>query len=96
MSFYGAFIRSRGKYKGYQPNPKLGNIRPDLALKMNNGKFLVIEIELFNKVSKEKITKIHNKLEDLPHDIWIVSKWQSNKRDGRVNINDIKKLSNYY
>lgn len=89
-------IALRGKYIAFKRNARLENCEVDLAVKMNNGKFIIIEIELFNKVTKGKIRKIKENLSHISHDLWIVTKWQSNSKEGRININEIKKISNYY
>lgn len=91
-------IALKGLYndKDYEPTPILGRIKPDLAVKLKNGRYAIFEIELFNKASKEKLSKIHKELSDLPHDIWIVSKWASDRRKGRININELERLRNYY
>lgn len=83
-------------YTAYEVMPKLGKTRPDLAVKLKNGRYAIFEIELFNKVKKEKLTKMHKELADIKHDIWIVSKWQSNSKAGRVGITELEKIRNYY
>ncbi|MHC1722722.1 MAG: hypothetical protein AB9836_05905 [Aminipila sp.] len=91
-------IALKGLYndKDYEVMPKLGKTRPDLAIKLKNGRYAIFEIELFNKVKKEKLSRMHKELADVKHDIWIVSKWQSNSKIGRVGITELHRIRNYY
>lgn len=94
-----------GKYKGYKrpKKPIAKHLQPDLIVQLKNGKYLMFEIEIFNKVSDKRIEYICKTIEDMSMDcdLWIVSKRQSATRPcgvykGKIGIEDIKKLCYYY
>lgn len=96
-------IALKGKYKTFKRNMDIGKSEVDLVTVLNNNKYLIFEIEIFNKVSKSKLDYISNTIQgNIDGDIWIVSQWHSNTREkavaykGRVKIEEIKKISNYY
>jgi len=88
-------IALRGKYKAFKRNANLEHCQVDLAIRLKNGKMVIFEIERFNRVTKEKQTKIKQDVAE-PYDLWIVTARQSDGGKGRINYNDIKKVSNYY
>lgn len=89
-------IALRGKYKASQRNVKVGTCEVDLVVKLNTGKYVLFEIEIFNKVSKGKIQKIKAGMEELSYDLWIISRWASDKRRGKITIDRITEISNLY
>lgn len=94
-------IALMGKYKAFQRNYNIGKSQVDLVVVLNNKKYLLFEIEIFNKVSKEKLTNLEKELQGINADIWIVSQWQNDTRKagaykGKVKIEEVKKLGYYY
>jgi len=86
----------KGKYKSIKREYKLKKYKIDCIFILNEGKLLIVEIDLFNKTSDKKLNDIMIILAEskIEFEIWIICKYERRSKIKKIKYMKIEDIKN--